>query len=170
VIPSNKALHCLCEVSVTSSASAGALHFQFKLGTVNKQILSSRKVTTFLFHLQWSYTKIGRCGKYLGCRGCCQTRGTWIQIKVEKIWGRVGKWREQSGGMSDQSSSCLIEKGLDEVENLWEKLWIPVEYPGWISVEFWATTFLPSVDLVSTAWPGGYRVYIDRCIMHTFLI
>jgi hypothetical protein len=49
---------------------------------------------------------------------------------------------------------------LDNVENLWEKLWIPVELiwgPGWISVEFWVTTFLPSVDLVSTAWPGGLQ-------------
>jgi hypothetical protein len=54
-------------------------------------------------------------------------------------------------------SSCLIEKGLEKVENLWEKQWIPVELtwgPGWISVEFWATTFLPSVDLVPTACQG----------------
>jgi hypothetical protein len=51
----------------------------------------------------------------------------------------------------------MIEKGLEKVENWWEKLWIPDELtwgPGWISVEFWATTFLPSVDLVSTAWQG----------------
>jgi hypothetical protein len=58
-------------------------------------------------------------------------------------------------------SSCLIEKGLDKVENWWEKLWLPGELtwgPGWISVEFWATTFLPSVDCLTR---GGY---IDRCI------
>jgi hypothetical protein len=60
-------------------------------------------------------------------------------------------------------SSCLIEKGLDKVENLWEN-WIPVELtwgPGWINVEFWATTFLPSVDhltrvVLGLHWPLHY--------------
>jgi hypothetical protein len=65
--------------------------------------------------------------------------------------------------------SCLIEKGLDKVE-ICEKNceYLPVELtwgPGWISVEFWAITFLPSVDLVSTAWPGvqGLHWPLHKC-------
>jgi hypothetical protein len=60
-------------------------------------------------------------------------------------------------------SSCQIEKGLDNVENWWEKLntW-RIDSRPWVNKSrVLGDHFFCQV---STAWPRGYRVYIDHCI------